>query len=288
MAERKTWQRRAGIMLCYPFEEKRLAKWQPPFIIQPKLDGVRCRALIDADGNVQMLSSEMHEINSMPHIISALQNSGLRNIELDGELYVHGKPFNDIVSMTSRTANLRWDYDEMEYHVFDIVSGDVQANRTLLLEQEVAHVIGGESIKVVATSLTDSVDGIMRALESYTFGGYEGIIVRNAWGSYVRKRSTDIMKFKPTRDDVWKIVGFQREVDKDGNPKEALGSLLCSSESGEPFSVGSGFTREQREEFWKNREILIGLYVRVKYQHLTHGRGVPRFPIFIELTDGPA
>jgi ATP-dependent DNA ligase len=288
MAERKTWQRRAGIMLCYPFEEKRLAKWQPPYIIQPKLDGVRCRAIIDTDGNVQMVSSEMHEITSMPHILSALQNSGLKNIELDGELYVHGKTFNDIISMTSRTANIRWDYDEMEYHVFDIVSGDMQANRTLMLETEVAPLIGGESIKIVASQLTDSVDSILRHLETYSALGYEGIITRNAWASYKRARSTDIMKFKPTREDVWKIVGFQREVDKDGNPKEAMGSLLCASEGGEPFSVGSGFTRCQREEFWKHREVIVGLHVRVKYQHLTSGRGVPRFPIFLELTDGPA
>ena len=32
-------------MKAYPFEEKRLAKWRPPFIVQPKYDGVRCRAV---------------------------------------------------------------------------------------------------------------------------------------------------------------------------------------------------------------------------------------------------
>ena len=39
--------KRTGIMLCYPFEEKRLNKWNPPYIIQPKLDGERCRAVYD-------------------------------------------------------------------------------------------------------------------------------------------------------------------------------------------------------------------------------------------------
>ncbi|HQN27669.1 MAG TPA: hypothetical protein PLT43_03885 [Mesotoga sp.] len=285
MAERKTWQRRAGIMLCYPFEEKRLAKWQPPFIIQPKLDGVRCRAIINENGDVRLLSSEMHEIVSVPHISAALQHSGLRSIELDGELYIHGRSFNDIVSITSRETNIRWDYDEMQYHVFDIVSPLVQAERTLLLEGDIGPTLEGETIKIVTSKLADSVDSIMDSLDNYSSSGYEGIIVRNSFGLYVRRRSTDIMKFKPTRSDVWKIVGYQREIDKDGNPKEALGSLLCASEEGEPFSIGSGFTRRQREEFWAHRDLLIGLYVRVKYQHLTSSRGVPRFPIFLELTE---
>jgi len=35
-------RKRAGVQLCYPFEEKRLAKWEPPYIVQPKLDGERC------------------------------------------------------------------------------------------------------------------------------------------------------------------------------------------------------------------------------------------------------
>ena len=39
------FQRWKGIMKCYPFEEKRLAEWNPPYICQPKYDGVRCRAI---------------------------------------------------------------------------------------------------------------------------------------------------------------------------------------------------------------------------------------------------
>ena len=39
------WQRWKGIMKASPFEEKRLTKWNPPYIIQPKYDGFRCRAI---------------------------------------------------------------------------------------------------------------------------------------------------------------------------------------------------------------------------------------------------
>ena len=40
--------KREGIMLAYPFDRKRLDKYTSPLIIQPKLNGDRCRAVIDA------------------------------------------------------------------------------------------------------------------------------------------------------------------------------------------------------------------------------------------------
>jgi len=65
--------KRAGVMLCYPFEEKRLLKWSPPYIVQPKLDGVRCRAVWAYELNSYvLLSSTQHQIVSVPHIVAAL------------------------------------------------------------------------------------------------------------------------------------------------------------------------------------------------------------------------
>jgi len=51
------WQRWKGIMKAVPFETKRLDKWQPPYIIQPKYDGDRCRAVKLDNGNFLLLSS---------------------------------------------------------------------------------------------------------------------------------------------------------------------------------------------------------------------------------------
>ena len=118
--------KRQGIMLCYPYEEKRLRKWKPPFYIQPKLDGVRCRAELKTTG-VELHSSTNQIITSVPHINKALDDMkhelwhhGI--FELDGELYIHGWNFNQINSLVSRTVNRREDYEQMEYHVFDHIS----------------------------------------------------------------------------------------------------------------------------------------------------------------------
>jgi ATP-dependent DNA ligase len=104
--------RRSGIMLCYPFEEKRLLKWDcRSVLVQPKLDGERCRAVI-TNGNVQLLTSENNEIYSAPHIVEALSaNFKEETIELDGELYIHNADFSEIHSIRGRTVNLHEDYE---------------------------------------------------------------------------------------------------------------------------------------------------------------------------------
>ena len=81
---------RSGIMLCYPFEEKRLAKWSPPYVVQPKLDGERCRYK-QYEGGSFLLSSQENVIFGAPHIKHYLDSVCPTGLHLDGELYCHGK-----------------------------------------------------------------------------------------------------------------------------------------------------------------------------------------------------
>lgn len=274
--------RRSGIMLCTPFEEKRLQTWKPPYIIQPKLDGVRCRALIDEEGNVNLISSEGHTIDAVPHVGAHLMSSGITNVELDGELYTHGMSFQDIFSRTSRSRNRHSDAGKIEFHVFDIVSSGYQVDRLSKLNQ-LGFYLQDSCVKVVPSSLARNIDDVMDFYKQYLDKGYEGFILRNCYAEYKRKRSTDIMKFKPHQVDDYLIVSYLEEISKDGNNKGTLGAFICRGNDNTLFSVGSGFTREQREEYWKHREELMGKRLKVKYQALTQGRGVPRFPVALDV-----
>lgn len=265
-------------MKCYPFEEKRLLKWKPPFIVQPKYDGVRCRAVPTETGGYLLLSSEENVIFSVPHINITLNNLGL-NAELDGELYCHGLSFEQIVSITSRTVNISKDYETIQFHVFDIVNDQPQMRRSLIIEnlRDLSNVI-----QIAPFWLCESLDDVMRTYDNIIKLGYEGIIVRHQMAPYERKRSTLVMKFKPKKEDEYKIVGFQEEISIEGKPKGTLGALICKSGDGQTFNVGTGFDADQRCEFWKQKESLVGMVALVKYQHLTD-RKVPRFPVFVEI-----
>lgn len=273
------WQRWKNIMKAYPFEEKRLLKWTPPFIVQPKYDGVRCRVVRLENGEVMLLSSEENVIFSVPHLNTILRNAPLP-YELDGELYRHGMSFDEILSITSRTMNLHSKHEEIHFHLFDVVTDDPQYIRLQTIHQLKSF---HPKVEVAPFWLAESLKDVMAIYDNLLEQRYEGIIVRNFEAPYERKRSTLMMKFKPKQSDIYKIVGYKEEVSKDGVPKRTLGALELESGDGETFFVGTGFTSEERRHLWSMRGILKGSYAKVQYQHRTSGKQVPRFPVYTQL-----
>ena len=275
--------RRSGIQLAYPFEEKRLAKWKPPWFVQPKLDGERCRALLTASQGTTLLSSEQNQISSVPHIKEALNELGKKlgkSIELDGELYTHGLAFEDVHSVVGRTVNLHPLHGSIEYHVFDIVDETLPQIDRIKLLYSVATAFPAK-IRMVRTLAVSSLDEIMLHYDDIVNAGYEGIIVRHIEAPYKRKRSTFMMKFKPKKADIYFVVGYKEENDIYGKPKGRLGALSCIGDDGTEFDVGSGLKDTDRQTLWTQRDSLQGHYVKVAYQHTTQGS--LRFPVFIEL-----
>lgn len=271
--------KRSGIMLCYPFEEKRLTKWGYPVITQPKLDGDRCRAIIK-NHKVTLLSSEENEFISVPHINQMLSLT-FNDIELDGELYNHTMPHEEIHSIVSRTKNLHPDYEKMQFHIFDIVSEHEQWKRLEYLNKLKDTLV----YKRVKWKIAMDFDRVMALYDEYLEDDYEGIIIRHPMAEYVRKRSTNIMKFKPKKDDWYNVTGWKEMIDKNGIPKATIGSIICSGDDGTEFSVGSGLTDALRAYWWERRDRLTEekYLCHVQYQHITPGKGVPRFPILMEL-----
>jgi ATP-dependent DNA ligase len=298
---------RKGIMLCYPFEEKRLTKWGPgPHFSQPKLDGRRVRAIFDSKGKVTLLSSEENILTKYQHINKALEETHYINLELDGELYVHGLSFEQICSD---------DYaSQMQYHIFDMpMQSRPQYMRFIGLKALFPR--DTDFIKRVPIFEVSSLDSVMFLYDEFLDEGYEGFVLRHHNSLYLRdnfsttitnenaKRSTLLMKFKPKKEDIYRIAGYSQEVDKYNNPKPNwLGRLICNSEEGDTrnlglyppkparipegfFGIGSGFKDIDSIQLWKIREDLPGKYVKVKYQHISDTGRVPRFPVYMEIYD---
>jgi len=275
---------RQGIMLCSPFEESRLKKWRAPYYIQPKLDGIRCRAIVEGKGNVKLLSSEENEILSVPHINAQLESLKIDKLELDGELYIHGTPFETIESIVSRTVNLHDDYESIELHVFDLISYGGTSTR-FNFKDVLFDNIHLPNVRNVRHFETMSLDDIMLYFDLFCKEGFEGFVLRNKDAYYERKRSTSMMKFKPKKNDLYQIIGTIEEVSINGAPKGTLGAIACKGDDGTIFTVGSGLNADQRREYWKERELLIGKWCEVQYQHITTGKRVPRFPVFVRIVD---
>jgi ATP-dependent DNA ligase len=274
-----TWTKRKGIQLAYPLEEKRLLKWDPPYLCQPKLDGERCRAIpIMGRDNYLLVSSEENPFYSIPHIQEEMDwlRARLPNslTEFDGELYFHSWGFEKIHSVVSRTVNLHPDHEEMEYHIFDICNMTLQQYRRLLMLKEMSSCFPPH-IKLIKTDIANSFDEVMMYYNLYRKLGFEGIIVRHWMIPYYRRRSTFMMKFKPKRTDRYQAVDVKEEISIEGVPKGRAGAVVLIDPEGNIFSAG-GMTDVMKQEYWERRDEIPGLMVEISYQNLTE-KGVPRF-----------
>lgn len=273
---------------------KRLIKWNASaVIVQPKLDGIRCRAVY-LNGEWVLVSSGEHLITSVPHVIRDLNDAyhslGVSaswlnedgNIEFDGELYAHGWPLEKINGICSRHIPDS-ESEGISLHLFDTMGRWTLCADRIDSLRRVHDFFGEERAVRVVNSYTifPTEETINNSLTYHVDRGYEGIIIRNPSGLYERKRSANLLKFKPGRQDEYLIIGMQEEISESGNPKNALGALICQSGDGKTFRVGTGFTRADREVLWDKRDELINSWAIVKYQQLTAANSVPRHAVFV-------
>ena len=279
-------RKREGIQLCYPFEERRLLDpkfgWKWPVLVQPKLDGERMRAICSGIMHPPLLlSSTEAKINSVPHICEELKE--LRTyIEFDGELYRHGYDFNEIQSMVGRSVNLHSSHTEISYYIFDLVSDIEQIRRTTILE----NLFGEREFKylrLVPSEFCYDMAQIMDEYEKYLSLGYEGIIIRHIHAKYERKRSRFIMKFKPKKTDIYKILEI---IEGTGDHSGIVGAFRCQGNDSTVFKVSAGeFNHSERREIWNNREHFIDFMLEISYQNIS-AKGIPRFGIAKRIFEG--
>lgn len=278
------YQRWTGIMKAVPFSEKRLSKWQPPYICQPKFDGFRCRAIPIQTGpkgnEFILLSSEENIFYSVPHLNEAFSSLGLK-CELDGELYCHGMPLEAINSIASRTVNLHPNYKDLEFHIFDMVIEEPQMRRMVLIDSlRNLH----PKLKISPFWLCEDLNEVKKIYDKIIKLDYEGIIVRHFQGAYQTKRSTYVMKFKPKRQDTYQIVGWKEEVSMDGVPKGRIGSLIMSSQAGDEFAISAGLDFDEKARLWEIRDKLTDKSAIIGYQHLTNKK-IPSGTFNVEVID---
>lgn len=280
------WQRWAGIMKCYPFSEDRLAKWEPPYIVQPKYDGDRCRNQPVQDSSI-LLTSEENPYFSIPHIYQQLEESNLYKFPLDGELYNHEiflEGSHELIhSICSRTKNIHPRHKELNFYVVDLKIPDISQMDRLVTLQKLS-VTFPKNIKLAPFWICESLSEIKKVYDTLIDQKYEGIIVRHLHGPYEEKRSTFVMKFKPKRKDTYKIIGWGEEVSIDGIPKNRIGSIVMSSQAGDRFAVSAGLNDESRDYLWSIRGMLSGLDAIVHYQHLTN-KQIPKGTFDLEIPE---
>ena len=115
---------------------------------------------------------------------------------------------------------------------------------------------------------------------------WEGLILR-ADAPYKGKRSKDLLKYKSFYDDEYTVVDVEmgpfRYVKNGAECEEVVLSCVMIEHKNHIVRVGSGFTIEQRQDFYQNPDKILGKIVTVQYfaESKNQDGGISlRFPTF--------
>jgi DNA ligase-1 len=271
-------------MLAKKYEDRK-GKVSWPMMGQPKLDGHRCIAMVDAAGKCTLWSRTRKPILSMPHIVAAIEETGITDTILDGELYNHDykDKFEQLTSLI-RPEYAKPGHDIVHYHVYDMVSGKSFRDRNDWLqawEYEYLSYTGYFGpLRLVDTWPVPDENAMRASFAKCIEDGYEGLMLRDPDSAYANKRSDCLLKVKERDDAEFKITGVE-----EGKGKLAgHGIFILETATGTPFRAKMKGETEKLKQYHEHPEQWIGRMVTVAYQGLT-ADGIPRFPVAIRIQE---
>ncbi len=270
-------------MLAHKFRDHS-DKIKFPAFVQPKLDGIRCIAIIE-NGVATLWSRTRKPITGVPHIIKDLETKFPdANIIFDGELYNHSykNKFEEIVSFV-RQEIPKEGHEVVQYHIYDIVDTTKtfkQRQEWLVTNRENIESNTPMVLNLVHTHEVEDDDVLMYWFTSWRLAGYEGAMVRNSKSMYEGKRSYGLQKIKEFDDDEFKITGI-----KSGRGRMAECAIFtCTTSKGDLFDCKMEGSLDVLKDILKNPRSVIGKMLTVRYQGFTNGN-MPRFPIGVSVRD---
>ena len=262
--------------------------------LEPKLDGVRVIMIVQPNWSIddRSISSVIcysrngKVFDNFSHIEDQIRNnvkeliaaadkvddmqSGIlkQGFVLDGE--VVGNTFQELMRQARRKENVN--ATDSVFHVFDVLPlADFQrghwnaqlSNRIALLEAMQAAFDKMPNAGLLPHLQVDLDTGegknqLERYAKDMVNAGFEGIMIKNLDAPYLCKRSTDWMKYKPVHDYDLTVIGVEPGT---GKNKGRMGALVCEGvDDGKHIvvNVGSGFTDVERQEYWDNRDDVVG------------------------------
>jgi DNA ligase-1 len=277
-----------------------LDKLRFPLLASAKLDGVRA---VVRDGVV--LS------RSLKPIPNKFVQDAFKHLEhFDGELVV-GDPnsptvYRDTVSHVM--SHDKVDFD-LRYYVFDHVRdpNDRYQNRLVKVNNRAKLTQNNCSVITLPQHVVTCLPTLLALEESLLDQGYEGLILRDPDAPYKHGRSTVnegyLLKLKRFVDAEAIIVNyFEREhngneatTNELGRTKRSshkagktgrgdLGGFVLRTPENVEFSCGTGFTDQERTDYWANKDHLLGKIAKYKFFNVGV-KTAPRHPVWLGFRD---
>jgi DNA ligase-1 len=272
------------------------------FVITEKLDGVRC-VLVFENGAPAFFSRNGQAILDL----TALTGQALsldKEFVYDGELLLHnpdGMKSDELYRATVKITNRDGTKAGLIFNVFDMISKGAflaGADSTPCFERKgrlaeffnKMHADGNADLFVPVPILYRGVDGakIAEWLDVMSKRGAEGIMLNLSDAPYECKRTKNLLKVKQFNTADVLVLDVEEGI---GANRGKLGAVVVKflAPDGKHYTcnVGSGFKLSERDEFWKNPELIRGKIIEIGYFELSRNQTDSgyslRFPTFKHL-----
>ena len=268
------------VALAQKFERKRMSDW---VYIEPKLDGIRCLAIVDING-AKLFTRAGKLITNFNDTVGK-ELSLLKDGCYDGEIM--SKDFTELMRQVYRKEDK--DISEVYFAIFDYLTlaewKEKKGKHTLkkrkrTLNRQIGTAHAKEHLKYLKLvryepELLPSDEVLKESHDRWVAQGYEGIMIKDTDSLYSFGRDWSVMKYKAFFDADVPVIGLKEGT---GKHQGKLGSFLVDYK-GVEVNVGSGLNDELREKLWGDQTI-IGRIIEVRYQEETPD-GSLRFPTFV-------
>ena len=265
-------------------------------MVEVKLDGVRVITIAHPDGTVEQFSRNGKEFHNFEHIKQQISQLKFEEaMVLDGE--VMSSSFQDLMKQVHRKDNV--EAGDAVLHLFDMItlvdfnkgrSEATQLQRSQALadwyatNKDALPNVQTLDYEILDLDSNEGADRFQQINKQAIEGGYEGIMIKDVDAGYDCKRTHSWLKLKPFIEVSLEVVDVEEGT---GRNEGRLGALVCSGhDDGKNIrvNVGSGFSDDQRTEFYSVHDQLPGQIVEVRADAVTQnqdGTFSLRFPRFL-------
>lgn len=255
-----------------------------------KVDGIRALLEIDDDLKGHVLSRSGKPIPALAHLKGDFSNIFWQPGRFDFEATVEGMQFRDGTGRLRTKAPLPLDQLVVHPIQYQLKGADSQP---FDLRQSMADSATDTMVERLGVKRgqmhMEPLDSLEQAQQYYEWArsiGMEGAILHDPRGEVQSGKVLGWWKMKPEEEEDGKITGY---FEGQGQFAGMLGGFEVALESGETTRVGTGFTSEQRQTFWDEREALVGRYVQLRFMERTGAGGLrhPSWDGFRDLPESP-
>lgn len=293
------------VALAQAYEVKNADFQSEEWYASRKLDGVRCICRKE-NNSVRFFSRTGNEFTNFGPLAEQIRNIPAGDFIFDGEICIFENGTENFTAIASEIHRKNHTIHNAKFLIFDCLTleefdtpGGITPLSDRLQRPPIEYIkptpegwYEFANLEVVEQTLVESEEHFNRLASDASEKGYEGLMLRKNV-PYEGKRSKNLLKVKKFQDAEYEVIdaemGIMRWSINGENVSEECLTNIKIRHKGTTVSVGSGFSREQRQLYYAQPDLIIGKTACIQYfeeSQNKNGEYSLRFPVVKHIYNG--